>query len=122
MSDIGAIISRFQHRVRAAFVYLEEAHAQDEWPVGHPYKYLQTKTLESRLSVFQDFISAYGVAAWPITLLIDRTDNAFHNAYASWPVRFYVIQGGIMRFIAYPDDARYTLQPLLEWLDATMPP
>lgn len=37
------------------FVYIAEAHAMDEWPVGDPVRLQQTKCLDSRLHAARAF-------------------------------------------------------------------
>eukprot|EP00039_Didymoeca_costata_P013561 m.208746 g.208746 ORF g.208746 m.208746 type:complete len:66 (+) comp15810_c0_seq19:3466-3663(+) len=49
---------RKEFKEHAAFVtvYVLEAHASDEWPMGTEICFRQPKTLEQRLSVAQAFI------------------------------------------------------------------
>jgi len=70
-------------------VYIAEAHAIDEWPVGDPLVVTQPRTIAERCGVARAFVAEYKLR---LTMLVDHIDNNFGEQYAGWPVRFYVVQ------------------------------
>lgn len=70
-------------------VYIVEAHAIDEWPVGDPLKVTQPRTISERCGVARAFVDEYKLRP---PMIVDQIDNNFSEQYAAWPVRFYVAQ------------------------------
>lgn len=95
------------------FVYVAEAHAQDEWPLrsarfsadGEPVVVDQPRTLAARLALARRFAADYGVAS-PL-LVDDPATEAFERTYAPWPLRLYVVRGATLSWIAEPDGASF---------------
>jgi hypothetical protein len=87
--------------VRFLLVYIAEAHAKDEWPIGDQISFEQHKTIEARVTAARLFASEmkkkYG---FNLPLVADPVDNSFDKAYSAWPVRFYVIQDSKISYIA----------------------
>jgi len=83
-----------------AALYIVEAHAVDEWPVGDVLQIKQPVTDDERCSIARSFIKQYELR---MPTLVDTISNSFNTAFAAWPIRFYVIQDGLMRYIAQPD-------------------
>ena len=73
---------------------------------------MQPKILSQRLKIAQDFVNEFGIDEIP--LVVDdmwsgegepcaaQHDNPVDAAYAMWPTRFYVVQGGAVQFKAEP--------------------
>jgi len=80
-------------------IYIEEAHAQDEWPLGKRECHNQPKALEERINLAKLYITKYHSE---IPILVDDMDNNFEKSYASWPDRYYVIEGGEIMLIGKP--------------------
>ena len=106
-----------------AMVYIEEAHAVDEWPIRSgryhgnvPVNIEQPRTLAQRIAVAKAFLAHYNVA---MQTLVDSPEagNPFEKAFAPWPIRFYVIRGGAMTFIAEPTYCEYSLSELTRFLE-----
>ena len=131
MADIKQLVQDFASRVDFLLVYIAEAHAADEWPVGNPIQYNQPQTINERLDIARDFVAKYKIADAEIPLVVDDMssgtiqnsnsvavqDNPVDTAYAIWPTRFYVVQGGVVRFKAQPDSAHeYRLESLRNFL------
>jgi Iodothyronine deiodinase len=96
-------------------VYILEAHANDEWPVGsQQFDYQQATTMEMRAKAASDFKNNLGVTA-PVVL--DNVDNTFEKAYAPWPFRFFVVQSGRILMKPTPIDGTYDLCDLWDLLD-----
>jgi len=70
-------------------VYITEAHAQDEWPIGDPLKINQPVTDAERVGIARQFAADYDLQ---LPVLVDPVANHFEQAYAAWPIRFYVLE------------------------------
>lgn len=81
-------------------VYIVEAHAIDEWPVGDPLKITQPISTLERCGLARSFIKSYNLQ---IPMLVDNIDNGFSTNWAAWPVRFYVVHEKKLVFKAQPD-------------------
>ena len=78
--------------VGMAFVYIEEAHAENEWPIAPPEEFAvseQHTTLESRLASAAQLQATLPVLdAFP--MYADSMDRTFQTLYGAWPTRMYV--------------------------------
>lgn len=119
---IAAMHRRWSAVADFAYVYVEEAHAADEWPLGSVESHPQPKTDAARLALAQHFAREYAVPAHeaaatpPIPVLVDSLDNAFNSAYAVWPERLFVLEpteaadgdgrvgGARLAYVAEPKD------------------
>lgn len=128
MQDILKLAREFDSRADFLMVYIAEAHAADEWPVGNPIRYNQPKILSQRLKIAQDFVNEFGLSD-EIPLVVDdmrsgegelcaaQHDNPVDAAYAMWPTRFYVVQGAAVQFKAEPTkEHEYKLEHLAAFL------
>lgn len=93
-----------QYKGKALFtaVYIVEAHAADEWPVGARLSFTkQTRSVQERTDLAKSFCDRFDL---DFPMLIDTMTNQFMEAFASWPFRFYVVKGGKVLFKAMPGD------------------
>lgn len=105
--------------VQWLLVYICEAHAEDEWPIGAPVVAVnQHKTVEDRVEACRDCVEALGVQ---IPTVLDSIENEFNETYASWPLRFYLIDNGILEYIAMPQGGAYDMSELDRWLELKRP-
>lgn len=119
-----------------ALVYIAEAHACDEWPIHsarctfdrQPVEILQPRTLSSRLEIARSFMKNYGFVEGGLRLLVDNPEpcvlvgpecypitvegNSFERVFAPWPLRFYVIGEGRLRYISQPEEGRFSVEEL----------
>ncbi len=110
----------YKDRVDLLTVYIEEAHASDEWPIGSRISYAQPKCDVDRIRIADDFIRATG---YRIPLLVDPVslNNPFSTVYSPWPIRFYVIdQQKKLCYIAQPIEGSYPLELIKNALDAAI--
>ena len=122
LSELYNIYSKY---INFRFIYILEAHAQDEWPICSsrwsptemPIKYNQTRTIEQRLVVAKDFIRDFN---FPIPTVIDKPEeNLFEKLYAPWPVRIYIIDKDYrLTYIAEPSETMLELNELIEHLQS----
>jgi len=75
-------------------VYLSEAHAADEWPLGDYVCINQHKTIEERVAAAKSLISKLG---FKIPVYVDTIENSFDDTYYAWPDRYYIVQNGVMK-------------------------
>lgn len=116
------MMSQYSNKVQFVFVYILEAHAQDEWPIRssrfHPQKqpilYNQPTTLQERAQIAQDFVTTY---EFDMPMYLDDMNNWFENAYCCWPLRFYVTKGKQIEFKAMPRNCSYDVFEVQSVLD-----
>ena len=104
------------------FVYVAEAHAQDEWPIrsgrfnhgrGAVIVEKQPKKAAERCELarkfVEDFMPKVKSGGSDISMLVDDPElgDPFEKHYAPWPLRLYLIRDGIVEFIAQPKDCSY---------------
>jgi hypothetical protein len=97
-------------------IYIAEAHARDEWPVGKTISCVdQPTTLSQRLENARQFQKNFNIQ---MPMLVDSMENTFHTTYGSWPFRFYVIHHGKLVLKAEPDqsDFAYDLDKIDQWI------
>jgi len=98
-------------------VYIDEAHACDEWPLGTIECVKKPKTQEERISIAQYFVDKYQLK---IPLLVDNMKNSFDSVYAAWPERWYILRLGDGRIhkIGYPNtEFGYDRREVKRWLE-----
>lgn len=101
-----------------AFVYIAEAHASDEWPVGHAVHIKQPKSTKERVATAQQKLADLGMGE-EFTCLVDLAEeNNFHEAYACWPFRWYSVEPRTRRLmtIAQPRESGYDIRELVSWI------
>jgi len=91
----------FRHECDFVCIYINEAHAVDEWPIRTKSELCikQHQTLQQRCSVAKSLTNVYNLA---IPVYVDTMDNHFQNTYAAWPVRAFIIQDQRVQFILEP--------------------
>ena len=120
-------------------VYIEEAHAQDEWPISSgryhpnnvPVQINQPTTSMERVQRCHEFLNTYTIAGSSsssstccdssrLQVVVDSPElnNPFEKEYAPWPLRLYVIEKNKVVYIADPSDCTYSVAELRDWLMA----
>lgn len=108
--------SHASNEMRPLLIYIAEAHARDQWPVGKTISCVnQPTTLEERLDNARQFQKNFNCE---IPMLLDNMDNTFHATYGAWPFRFYVIHEGKLAFKAEPhkETFTYNMDELDRWI------
>jgi len=103
--------------MRFLVIYIAEAHARDEWPVGQTISCVdQPKTIEQRLENARECRKTFHIE---VPMLVDNMDNTFHLTYGTWPFRFYVIHDGKLVLKAELGDEvfRYAIGELEQWVN-----
>ncbi len=120
MPALRRIAERYGACAKFMAVYIAEAHARDEWPVGHTVSACdQPKSLEERLELAEK-LEVF--TTFPIPLLVDSISNSFQTGYSSWPFRFYIIQNGkvMVKGQPCPKEHAYRLEDVAEWLEPVL--
>jgi len=116
---LHSLYQQFAEKVNFLAVYIAEAHAKDEWPVGESISVCdQPKTLEERQAIARRFVAQH---SFKLPIVLDSMNNTFMKTFAAWPVRFFVIQNGKLALKAQPIQAQfaYNIGDLEEWLTAS---
>ena len=125
MFRLSKLYNLYCEYINFRFIYILEAHAQDEWPICStrwsptqmPIKYNQTHTIEERLAVTKDFIRDFD---FQMPVVIDKPEeNLFDQLYASWPLRIFVIdKDHRLTYKAQPSETMLELKELIEHLES----
>lgn len=94
------MFQQYGDRVGFLFVYIQEAHAADEWQldvnITDGVVFEQPTTFSARQGAARQCSGELGLS---MPGVIDGLDNAVDEAYAAWPERLFVI--GVDDRIAY---------------------
>jgi hypothetical protein len=88
-------------KINFFMIYIEEAHAIDGWNIGESAGEMveSHKTLEDRQKCINMFKEKNDVQ-FPI--YPDDMNSSFMNDFASWPVRCFVTENNILKYISSP--------------------
>ena len=82
----------YRDRVAFLFVYIREAHPDDEWQLDVNQRdsiiHAQPKTLGGRREIATGCTSALKLT---MPCLVDKMDNRVDDAYAAWPERLFIV-------------------------------
>lgn len=116
MEQIEEIRYIAAHCSRFFLIYIKEAHAEDTWPIGVHHKTLQTTSNETRLENARTFLKRERMPEHVKVFVDDASTNAFDVLFAAWPLRFYVLDGSRVSFIAEPHGQYVDVKDLTEYL------
>jgi len=108
--------NKYKDSAEFLIVYITEAHAKDEWPVGGTVSFCdQPKVLEERCVLARKYKEEKEMS---MEMGVDLMSNGFENVFAAWPVRFYVVKEGKLVWKAQPNLEDYAYDPteLSKWL------
>lgn len=78
----------------------------------------QHKTVQERATACQNCVESLQVQ---MPTVLDSMENEFNDTYAAWPLRFYLIDNGVLEVIAMPTQGAYDLLDLDKWLQSKVP-
>jgi hypothetical protein len=115
--------AKWQGKVRFLVVYIAEAHASDEWPVG---RLTSVTTQPKNLIHRRDLASVVHTELLDgeVEVVCDDMQNTFQRSMACWPIRLFVVDptDGALLYKAQPDLSPdvygYRLESLSEWLES----
>lgn len=99
-----------------AIVYIEEAHALDEWAfdLKDGFKIYQHRSIEERIQA-ADLLTTY-VELGKTKLLIDTMDNNINELYAALPERLYILCEGTLAYVGGVGPFFYDVAEVETWL------
>lgn len=96
------------------FVYILEAHACNEWPVGNrTIQLLQHTTIESKIAAAKLLQDKYPVKC---RVVVDSEEDTFVNVFCSWPFRFWIVHNNKVQLKCMPDGHIVNIDALENWL------
>jgi hypothetical protein len=115
---LNEMIETYKAAVTFVFVYIEEAHAIDEWPMPSINNFIpQHKTLEDRYAAAGILTTSFEVHK-DCTLFLDNINNDYNRLLPSWPFRYYVVKNGVFQLKTMPVDGdKVKLDELQFWLE-----
>jgi hypothetical protein len=113
------MFERFHDRADFLTIYIKEAHPDDEWQMqpnlDEEVCYLQPKNEGQRVAIANDFARRF---QYPLPLAVDPMDDAANRAYAAWPERLYIIEGGRIVYKGGNGPFNYKPEEVRAWLEA----
>jgi hypothetical protein len=119
VNELQQLRQSFHERSDFVLVYISEAHAANEWPVGDRFVVDQPTDLAERIQIATEFRDLFSFPeTFPIVVDHPGTDS-FDKIYACWPTRFYGINSdGTIGYKAEPGPSHeYDLGMLRQWLE-----
>jgi len=106
----------YAHKAHFISIYLAEAHANDEWPLGKKVCITKHKTIEERINVAKNFQTEYN---FELPILVDEIENTFDYHYGAWPERYYMFDetGRICKAGFPTTEFGYDRKEITQWLE-----
>lgn len=111
---------RWCAHVHFHLVYLAEAHAQNQWPIGSHIKISAHRTLDDRRAAAQQLVQELAWSVDAIPVWCDNMHDTFLETLAAWPLRFYIVHEQRFRYIAEPIVASYSMHELEKAIEAVV--
>ncbi len=114
----------YEDRVAFLFVYIQEAHADDEWQLdsnrrdsvvfAQPTSFLSRREVATRCSRKLKLTMPY---------LVDDMQNTVDNAYAGWPERLFVVdKDGRIAYAGKQGPWGFKPEHVSDWLSKNVGP
>ncbi len=98
-------------------IYIEEAHARDEWwlpdSAGGKTGITNHTCMEDRLVAARRFVKDHD---FPIETVCDSFDNEVNDRFDAWPERLYIVQRGVVVYQGGYGPFDYKLAEVKDWL------
>lgn len=101
-------------------IYISEAHATNEWPLGRRVCISQHENIQERMEAAQSYRKGMGAV---MPMVVDTMDNSFNSQYNAWPERLYIVTNGVLDYVAdlYIDQRIPWLYQVLTHLKSRFP-
>ena len=112
MPALNSLYQEFEGKVDMVTVYIEEAHALDEWPMGDGAPSSEFKGIMQPQSIPERAKAAQLLKddlKYDVPVILDNMENEVRIKYACWPVRFYILDDEKVRYKAQPVEYRYSV-------------
>jgi len=108
-------LDKYRNLVNSLTVYIKEAHAVDQWPLGKDVVISQHQTEEDRINAAKLFQQNTN---YKPPLVVDTMENNVNDTYAMWPEKAFIFYKGRITYYTPPkiDDAMEWETGLEEWL------
>ncbi len=108
---------KFPKVARFLTIYIEEAHAQDEWwlpdSVGGKACISSHRCIEDRIQAGQRFVADF---KFPSELICDSFDNQMNERFNAWPERLFIVEKGVIVYEGGLGPFDYKLAEVKDWL------
>lgn len=114
---------KFPVVARFLTIYIEEAHAYDEWwlpespnaQVGGGSYIANHKSIEDRVAAAQRFVRDFN---FPGEVVCDSFHDDVNDRFGAWPERLYIIEQGVVVYQGGIGPFEYKLAEVKDWLIA----
>lgn len=110
---------KFPKVARFLTIYIEEAHARDEWwlpdSAGGKACIMNHNSLEERLNAGKRFVKDF---SFPSELVCDSFDNQTNDRFEAWPERLFIVEKGVVVYVGGYGPFDYKLAEVKDWLAA----
>jgi len=114
VNNVHSLQADLKGKAMFVTIYIAEAHAQDQWPLGRHVTVLQPKTLEERIKIATGYVQKFN---YQIPLVVDDMSNNFMNTYWAHPERFFVIDDGKLMLKGQPrEDGWYVFDDIRDYV------
>jgi len=123
MPEVNKVYADYKDRAAFYFVYIEEAHARDVWPLKSNERdgvvYGTPVDMNERNGLASTCAKAMKIE---FPMLVDDIGNGVAQSYTAWPTRFYVVDpAGRIAFKSRPGPFGFEAAPLREALAKLTP-
>ncbi len=123
MPAVNEVYKQYEGRFAFYFVYIEEAHASNVWPLQSNAKdkivYAAHTDMGERTQVANTCALSMKIR---FPMLVDDMGDSVDKAYAAWPTRIYVVDTeGLVAFKSRPGPFGFEAAPLRAALERLLP-
>ncbi len=116
------IYNKYCHRTKQAHfltVYIEEAHAKDEWDLPDSadadlINIYSHRSIADRLAAAKEFVR---MKNFPCEVVCDSAENEGIEKFDAWPERLYIIVDGVVAYKGGYGPNDYMLGEVCDWLE-----
>jgi len=116
------LVSKNSLEINFLIIYIKEAHASDQWPLGTTFNVPQHKTIDQRIDAansWKNILIENQLKNFNnVIILVDDIDNSFTNTYSAWPERGMIVMNNVIEYYSSSGlDAIVTWEnDIEEWL------
>jgi hypothetical protein len=113
---------RHKAELQLALVYIQEAHASDEWPMKWSFERPSPKSLVERITNADEVREVFA-APFEVPVLVDGMGNDFNKEFCAWPACYYdVDRTGTLLYVwqGEEDEAHCAVNDVFKWIRRQM--
>lgn len=116
LADLNKVAADFKTVADFSMVYIAEAHPSNGWSfASNPYKFQQHLTMEDRKSAAESMLLPENRLA--ASLYIDNMADDAGRQFGASPARFYIIEGGYIKYASQMGPMGFMVDDVREWLN-----